>query len=440
MSNAELFTSQTTAPKRVAIIGGGIAAVTLADAIFNQAPDTEVHLYCQDEAIATRGSGNKQGAIYPLLQGSQSVIAEFYALTFDYAIDYFQQQIKDGLEVQHGFTGVLQQAIKPELEPRLAKVAQVWPQQCCYISAEQSSKIANIPLPYPSLFFANAGWIWPAQFCQNKVQQLAQHFNLTLHLNTSVTDTVQCPALQEKDSAKWQLKLADGKIESEFDSAVICAGHQSNRLPNADHVPLQSVRGQVSRLHSQTPLAKLSTVLCHKGYITPNQGEYQCFGATFIKDSDDEGICRSDRDKNISQLHSVYAQQSWAQAITDADVIGDNAAIRAMSPDHLPIVGELFSNQWIKDHVDKNTGKLKRIRTSHDQTSEQSTNVPANSDLLGLYVFTGLGARGLTSAPMLAQHLVAQMFGLPSPLPTRLQKAVSSKRFQIKQLKKNKGI
>lgn len=417
MSNAELFTSQTTPPKRVAIIGGGIAAVTLADAIFGQAPDTDVHLYCQDEAIATRGSGNKQGAIYPLLQGSQSVIAEFYAHAFDHAVEYFKQLIDGGLEVEHGFTGVLQQAIKPELAPRLEKVARVWPQHCRYISAEQSSQIANISLPYPSLFFANAGWIWPAQFCQKRVQQLQQSFNLTLHLNTYINDTLQ-DSNNRCESSKWQLSLANGQVHDQFEAVIICAGHQTSRLPKSAHVPLQSVRGQVSRLHNDTPLANLATVLCHKGYITPSQGEHQCFGATFIKDSDDERICQGDREHNLNQLQSVYAQQQWAQDISNSDVIGDNAAIRAMSPDHLPIVGELFSNQWIRQHVDKNTGKLKRSTQSDDKTPEAGSGFPANSDLLGLYVFTGLGARGLTSAPILAQHLVAQMFGRPSPLLT----------------------
>ena len=91
MSNAELFVSTTPEPKSIAIIGGGVASVCLADHIFQLAPQTQVSIFCADGELANRGSGNKQGAIYPLLQGSQSVIAEFYATCYDYAMTYYQQ-------------------------------------------------------------------------------------------------------------------------------------------------------------------------------------------------------------------------------------------------------------------------------------------------------------------------------------------------------------
>lgn len=422
MTNAELFTSKTAAPKSVAIVGGGIAAVCLADQIYKVAPSTQVTIYCEDKTLANRGSGNKQGAIYPLLQGSKSVIAEVYATCFTYALDYYSELLEQGLEVEHGFTGVLQQAIKPELEPRLKKVAQTWPELCQYISAQDSSEIAGISLPYPSIFFKQGGWIWPQQFCQALAHKLQLEFGLTIALNHKV-DNIE-------KSGSWQLNFNNKSVTAHFDAVVICNGHKANQFDLSAHIPLQSVRGQVSRLHANTQLAQLKTVLCHKGYITPAQSEYQCFGATFIKDDNDESVREAEQEANFNQLNNVY-QEPWTQSLKPSDVIADKAAIRAMSPDHIPIVGELFSDNWMTANVDKNNGRLKRLKapaTSHP-----------NSDIQGLYIQTGLGARGLTSSPLLSKHLAHVMFGLDSPLNERMVKAISAKRFQIRELKKNKS-
>ncbi len=423
MTSAELFTSKAQKPNSIAIIGGGIAAVSVAEQIFNAAPQAQVSLFCQDSELANRGSGNKQGAIYPLLQGSKSVIAEFYATCYDQAIDYYQSWLNAGLEFEHGFTGVLQQAMKPELEDRLYKIAQTWPQHCDYLSVEKSSKIAGIELPYPSIFFADAGWIWPQQFCQRLADKLSNQFNFTINLSCHVS------TLTKLDD--WQLHDKDERQLGNFDAVVLCAGHQTNQFLQSQHVPLQSVRGQVSRLNSNTSLASLKTVLCHKGYITPAQSEYQCFGATFIKDDNDESVRISEQEANLIQLQKVYPEQAWASQLEQKDIIGNKAAIRAMSPDHIPITGELFSDDWIRDNVDNNTGKLCRLKPSQQ-------NYP-DSDLRGIYTMTGLGARGLTSAPMLAKHLTSIMYDHESPFNERLQKAISTKRFQVRQIKKLKN-
>lgn len=424
MSSAELFTSEVTKPSSIAIIGGGVASVCLADHIYQVSPNANITIFCEDNELANRGSGNKQGAIYPLLQGSKSVMAEFYASCFNYAMRYYRAELSSGLAVEHEFTGVLQQAIKPELESRLKKIAETWPEYCDYISAEQSSKIANIPLPYPSIFFNNAGWIWPQQLCLELANKLQLKFGLKIELD--------CKISRFEQNEGWQVYQHNNLLKGCFDAVVLCTGHQSNQFKQSAHIPLQSVRGQVSRLQPNSQLSELKTVLCHKGYITPAQSEYQCFGATFIKDDNDESIRQDEQEANLRQLKSVYQQQGWANSLMQSDIIADKAAIRAMSPDHIPIVGELFSNDWIRQNVDNNTGQLARLRGI-------KTGYP-DSDLKNLYIYTGLGARGLTSAPLLSKHLANLMFGISSPLDKRLQKAINSKRFQVRLLKKKKNL
>jgi tRNA 5-methylaminomethyl-2-thiouridine biosynthesis bifunctional protein len=48
----------------------------------------------------------------------------------------------------------------------------------------------------------------------------------------------------------------------------------------------------------------------------------------------------------------------------------------------------------------------------------------------GLFVLGGLGGRGFTWAPLLAEHVAARVTGAPSPLPLELSEVVSPDRFE----------
>ncbi|NVK24726.1 MAG: FAD-dependent 5-carboxymethylaminomethyl-2-thiouridine(34) oxidoreductase MnmC [Gammaproteobacteria bacterium] len=448
---AELFTSQSKQPQNIAIIGGGIASLILADHIFKQQPKCNIQLFCQDEQLANKGSGNKQGALYPLLQGSKSVIAEVYAHSYQYAVDYYQSLLEQGITFEHQWCGVLQQAFKPELESRLKKFSAVWPELCSYINAQQSSSLANLPLPFASIYYEKGGWLSPQQLCFSLAEYLSNRFSFTTRLNSKITEFALCSDnistkgnnVSETKQKSWQLtrENKNGTHDKyQFDAVIICAGHLSARFNlNSDFdlfdaIPLQSVRGQVSRLHNKTELSNLATVLCHKGYVTPAQNDYQSFGATFSKDDENEQVLPQDVERNLEQLQQVYPKSSWSEVIKTNDVIANKAAIRATSPDHIPIVGELFSNDWVKQFVDQNTGHLKR----RDKLPKH-LNGFQGSDLSGLFTLTGLGARGITTAPLMANHLTSLIFGQNSQLSPRIKKGIAPMRFQVRALKRNKA-
>lgn len=424
MIEAEAFTSPARNPKSIAVIGGGVASACVIDQIFRISPDCKITLFCADNEIACRASGNKQGAVYPLLQGSKSKIAQLLAVSYVYATDYYQKLHQAGLEFEHQWCGVLQQAIKPELEARYQKVAACWPDIVEYVDTKRSSELAGLDLPYPSLYFDKGGWLWPQQFCQELLNKLALQYPLSIHLNTPIASI----SLRECDT--WFINNT-----LEFDAVIVANGHQSHEFELTKDFSTEPVRGQVSRLQSDSSLNPLKTVLCHKGYVTPAQGHYQCFGATFEKGSTCEANLTADQTTNLRQIQSVYPDQNWAQSLSESQVIGNKSGIRATTKDHLPMVGETFSDTWLTNYVDKNNGKLKRL----DKLAPHLP-APLQSDLHGLYLFTGLGARGLTTAPLLAQHLASAIFGKESQLPESLHKNLAPIRFKIKRLKQSKGL
>jgi tRNA 5-methylaminomethyl-2-thiouridine biosynthesis bifunctional protein len=51
----------------------------------------------------------------------------------------------------------------------------------------------------------------------------------------------------------------------------------------------------------------------------------------------------------------------------------------------------------------------------------------------GLYILGGLGSRGFTTAPLLAEHIAATVLSAPSPLPRSLQALAEASRPRKKQ-------
>ena len=93
------------------------------------------------------------------------------------------------------------------------------------------------------------------------------------------------------------------------------------------------------------------------------------------------------------------------------------AAVRCATSDYLPIVGSVPD----KDAFNRAFDGLR-----HDRKRQIHAQQPS---IEGLWVLTGLGSRGLTSAPLLSETLVSMMLQRPPPLPRYLLQAVSPARF-----------
>ncbi|MBU2880922.1 FAD-dependent 5-carboxymethylaminomethyl-2-thiouridine(34) oxidoreductase MnmC [Psychrosphaera sp. B3R10] len=447
--------------EHVAIIGGGIAAVCLTYELLQQNPKLLIDIYCADNAIAQGASGNRQGAVYPLLQGKNSPLAALNCAAYQYALDFYLQ-MEQHTNTKHFYqTGVLQQAFTGDLQSRYQQITEFFPKVCTFVDDIESSRLAGLELPYSSLWFAKGGWLEPFSFCQNALSYLTSKHKVNVHLNHRITTLSNETATKTSNgkgdklttivdphSARWGLGCDDHSIAQKYDAVAICAGHLSSKFEQTKHISIDPIRGQVSQLSTTTPLNKLKTTLCHKGYVTPSQGEYQCFGATYRHNDANTEVRETETDHNVLQVKQVYEQQHWAHSLSKNDVIADRACIRATSIDHLPIAGEVFPNNWVLKNIDKNNGKLMR----KDKLAPNNLVDPDGyhtNPTKGLYTITGLGARGLTTGPLMAKYVASIMTAennqssstltsISASLPTELISAISPMRFQIRQLKRDK--
>jgi len=183
----------------------------------------------------------------------------------------------------------------------------------------------------------------------------------------------------EREGDGWRLLDAAGALIVRADRLALAGGMATAAL--IPGVALRPVRGQASWAEgaSTTPVA-------FGGYAIPTPSGV-LFGATHDRDETAVDVRPEDHGRNLDTLAKglpALAAQLAGKALEG------RAALRATTPDRAPLAG-------VRDD--------------------------------GALVLTGLGSRGFCLAPLLAEHLVARMLDLPSPLPRQLSQPLDPTRF-----------
>ena len=194
-----------------------------------------------------------------------------------------------------------------------------------------------------------------------------------------------------RDGDRWVLVGDDGAALATVDVVCLAAGHLAGAL--WDRIRLQPVRGQTTIVAGVTPPMAVSW----GGYVAPTR-DGMLFGATFDRDREDEGADPADDARNRALL--AAGLPALAATVADRPVTG-RAAVRATTTDHLPIAG------------------------------------CAPGAGPGLFVLGGLGSRGFTTAPLLAEHVAALATGTPSPLPGDIAAVVDPARFEARMARRS---
>ena len=403
-------------PGQVAIIGGGIASACAAYALTKQG--VKVTLYCKENTVAQGASSNAIGALYPLLHQQKDDISDFYQQAFWHAKALYNELLDSGAHFSHNWCGLLEVSYKATLVDRQHNFDRMnaWPDKLIHgVTSEQASEIAGIPLAYGGLFMPHAGWVAPIEL----VEQLLQAAKKTNRLKIETSVNVQ--SITQQVNGSWQLNTQTAQINEAI--LIVCGGAESVNLNVIDQLPLTAVRGQVTSMQSNEKIQNLSTVICHKGYLTPqNKGEH-CIGATFTKDDFNTEVTAEDDVFNLNMLEKCLPNiTDW----TIADIKSSKARLRCMTPDHLPMVGampDIAAHKQTYGHLAK------------DKNWKYHQAAPVIDNL---YVMTGFGARGLCSAPLIADILAADICGTPYPVDNKMLFNLSANRFVIRDIIKGK--
>ncbi len=190
-------------------------------------------------------------------------------------------------------------------------------------------------------------------------------------------------AAVRRGAGGWSVLDTRGQPVATAEVVVLATGWGTG--PLWPGLPLKPVRGQASWVAVAHDLVLAAA---WGGYALPMR-DGVLFGATHDRGRTDAKVAADDHRRNLASLAEHLPQ--LADRLQDATWRG-RAAIRAVTPDRLPLAGRLEP---------------------------------------GLFVLAGLGSRGFTWAPLLAEHVAAEAIGVASPLPADFAALVKPDRFAV---------
>ena len=176
-------------------------------------------------------------------------------------------------------------------------------------------------------------------------------------------------------------RLLDHRAETLAEAEVVCLANGAALAALWPEARLQQVRGQLSQIRGAA-----SPAAAWGAYVAPTR-DGLVFGATHDRDDGQADRRAADDQRNLAALAARLPK--FAGRLDGATIAG-RASVRATTPDRMPIAGEVAP---------------------------------------GLSVLGGLGSRGFTLAPLLADHVAALALGAPSPLPWPLVSTIAPNRF-----------
>ncbi len=398
----------------VLIIGGGIASAMTALSLVERG--RHVTLLCEDGEPASGASGNRQGALYPLLNGEHDALSRFYSLAFGFARNRLLALAKHH-PVAFSLCGVTQLGYDDKSAAKLAKMSQgPFPPELMHpLSAAEVEQVVGLPCDADGVSYPLGGWLCPADLTRAAIREAQASGRLEVVFNAAVTRIAE-----EVDG--WRVESQDGRAW-QAPNLVVAAGHKLPALLPFAELPLYPVRGQVSHVPTTARLSQLRTVLCYDGYLTPAHNGAHCIGASYGRNQTDLAYRADEQEQNRARLQACVPHQRWP---AEVDVSGAQArvGVRCASRDHLPVAGPVVRLAALEDH-DVNA------------PADQQSALPLHA---GLYVLGALGSRGLCSAPLCGELVASEICGDPLPLAADLLVALHPARYWVRRLRRGKPL
>ncbi|MCA0934548.1 bifunctional tRNA (5-methylaminomethyl-2-thiouridine)(34)-methyltransferase MnmD/FAD-dependent 5-carboxymethylaminomethyl-2-thiouridine(34) oxidoreductase MnmC [Vibrio alginolyticus] len=421
-SNYSPWFNRTAASKSdsIAIIGGGIASAALAKTLSRRGKN--VTLYCKDSQPAEGASGNRQGAVYPLLNGAHTGVSRVFAPAFLFARQFVEQAATE-IRFDHDWCGVTQLMWDDKSTAKLERILEgnFTPDLVQKLSAEETNETVGLPVDMASIHYPMGGWLCPAELTRGLIVQLKTQDNFTAKFEHKVEALVWNEASQS-----WTLIVDDQTFE--HSTVVVANGHEFQTLSQTADLPMGQVKGQVSHAPANDTLAKLKCVLCYDGYMTPvnPNNQHLCIGASYDRSHLDYEFDAEAQQDNADKLIKCVPNQAWTSEVNTKDNLS-RQGIRCVSRDHLPFVGNVADFETVKN-------EYAELQNQKEEEVEPIHHFP------NLFCFLGLGSRGLSSAPLMAEVLASQICGDPLPLPVDVLAELHPSRMWVRKLRKGKAI
>ena len=393
----------------VAVVGGGLAGCALASALAEGGRATI--LFERRPALAQEGSGQAAGLFHGVVHGHDGHHARFHRAAAFEARRAVAAAIADG-GVRGSVEGLLRlvradtdRSTLQALLDRLGLPAEY----VQALSRGDAGHVAGIDLAAPAWHFPGGGWVEPGRLAQ--AHAAAAGSRLELRCGSTVS------ALRRARDG-WQLLDPAGALLATAAVVVLANAGAVLELLGGSDLPLKPHRGQTTGVASARwpAAAALRLPLAGSGYLLPSLDGTTWLGATSEEGDADPEPRGEDHAANVRRLAGLLAEPPPLAALGE---LAGRVGWRWAAPDRLPLIGPV-PQAAVGARLDLGTAALESPRP------EQARFAPR---VPGLFVFAGLGSRGIAGSALGARVLAACITGAPMPLEADLLDAIDPARF-----------
>ena len=342
---------------------------------------------------------------------------------------------------------------------RMADRAVLPPEMLRWVEADEAAALAGVAVGRPGLWFPQGGWLDPSALCRELVLPSAppsparrrgamagEERILSMEDWTASRWPLACAGMTggdggvevclstpvtrlERTDDGWTLLVENGRVADEVPVVVVANALSARRFAQTAWLPLTPRRGQTVRPRSTGAGRALGCVVTYGGYIAPAAGDGRhTVGATYDHLAPDADPLRQPLlAENAERVMADLEARLPGLGLRDEAAAG-HAAVRATTPDRLPIVGPALDHPAFAEAF---------AGLRHGPRAPVAEAPPLHE---GLYLHVGLGSRGVMTSPLTAELLAARLCGEPWPLEADLAEALDPSRFPVRALRKGKAL
>ena len=291
--------------RRAVVVGAGIAGAAVCERLCARGWD--ISLYERHGASTQETSGNHAGAFHPVVTPDDSVFARLTRAAFLASLNQFRRLAA----LRWDPCGALQLArdAKEEASQRSSIAALALPPEYAqYVTHDEASAHAGVPVAAPGLWFPEAGWIQPRSLVETQLAACGDR--LTKFFGKALSTLPDVPAV------------------------ILANSYEAPKLHDVPHLRMRRVRGQVSHVSAEEIDAPHVVVL-RGGMILPPVGGLCVVGASYDMDDHDPAPRAESDAGNLERLKRIlpFAERPA--------VVENRVGFRAVTSDRLPVVGKL---------------------------------------------------------------------------------------------------
>ena len=393
------------------VIGAGIAGAQVAERLARR--NWHVKIIEKATAVGGGASGTPLAVVSPRMTAQISLGERFSLQCYLYQLQQLEKLPCYSRDIIWTESGVLALAKDSRKAQQFLSITErLFPKellQC--VTSTQASNICGIKLQQSGIYYPKAGFV----NSKKMIHSLIDSPRIELRNDEQVNRIHRC-------NDHWFLfNHRDEEIASA--SIVIIANGYDATFSNLCPLATTPIAGQTSNLKASSASRNLKTLIQHDGYILPAVNGQHLLGSTYR---------RGEESKNLTELNNLENYQKLDNNLPHftenvGKLTSAHHGTRVTTINRLPHVGPMFDEKALRQAYPT------MLRRNYD--SEQNSYVHE-----GLFVFTGLGSRGLTNAALCAEHLVSMILNEPSPFPKDIAHRLHPARDAIANLRQQPPV